>query len=282
MALSRVCEIEIDSAFRTSNSNSPTDFEFQLPYTFPNYKNAQIQLGYAFVPNSWYNVTQTQTFVCSLGPTTVSIPAGSYTSISLATALTTGVLLPGGGLVTNSQPLPAGISLAFNQTLKKIIVQNTTGAAVTFTASSGLTTVFTWMGFSSTQIASLISPGIPATSFIIAQDSPNINQDRDARFYIRLSGVESKVMMPQLPSQIFTFALTLKDTGASFSYVTIPQDDLEQTLFLSENQLRSNSTLRIQLVDSFGNILDLNGRNWKFVLRVEPSHKMEYDDYCYK
>jgi hypothetical protein len=280
MALSRVCEIEIDSTFRTSNSNSPTDFEFQLPYTFPNYKNAQIQLGYAFVPNSWYNVTQTQTFTCSLG--TVSIPAGSYTSISLVTALTTGVLLPSGGLVTGSTPFPATILIGFNQTLKKIILQNTGGASVTFTPSSGLTTVFTWMGFSSDQIATISSTGIAATSFIIAENNPNINQDRDARFYIRLNGLESKVMMPQLPSQIFTFALTLKDTGASFSYVTIPQDDLEQTLFLSENQLRSNSTLRIQLVDSFGNILDLNGRNWKFVLRVEPSHKMEYDDYCYK
>lgn len=277
MALSRVCEIEIDSTFRTSNSNSPTDFEFQLPYTFPNYKNAQIQLGYAFIPNTWFNVLSAKTLQITStlgGPVDVSIPAGSYNPSTAAAAFTNGLQTMSGIYLTGSVPIvntvhSTNVVIGWNSTTKRIwIAANATAGNTTVTGS-----FLQDLGFSSTTV------NIPSGTAVQSDVSPNLGSDRDQRFYIRLSGFENKIMLPQLPGQYFTFALALKDTGASLGYVTVPQDDHEQTLILSENQLRTNSLLKIQLVDSTGSVINLNGRNWKFVLRVEPSHKMEIDSF---
>lgn len=278
MALSRICEIEIDSSFRTSNSNSPTDFEFQLPYTFPNYKNAQIQLGYAYIPNTWWNIFTTSSLniqTTLLGSATVTIPAGSYTPPSAAAAFTTGLTTMSGIFLNGSSPISASaigsnVVIGWSGTTKKIWIAANASAGNTIVTGAFLQQ----LGFSSTIV------NIPAGTAVESNISPTFGSDRDQRFYIRLSGFESKIMLPQLSGQYFTFALNLKDTGASLGYVTIPQDDQEQTLILSENQLRTNSLIKVQLVDSTGSVIDLNGRNWKFVLRVEPSQKMEIDTFC--
>jgi hypothetical protein len=288
MAFSKDFELEVNSKYKLTNSSSSSDFEYQLPYSFPTVKGqTKITLNSAFIPDSFYNIPFDVQFFDSnpaIPATTNSwiLPAGRYTRANLAAALEAGFragIGPGSttGLtwttvnVTYSNhtgrftisPIPA---------TKVLVVPN---SAAAFFSYIGITTninTTTYPGFS------LVTPATIAAALTILSDSwASMNNDREERVYIRVSNMDNKIMLPWAPNQIFPFAvpLTVLNTHQIFFYE--PQDqNSAQTLYLSPVHFRSNSTMKVQLVWEDGTFVNLNGREWKFILKVEQE-KEQYE-----
>jgi hypothetical protein len=253
MAFSKDFELEIDSAFRIASSASSSDFEFQLPYSFPTVKGqTQITLTNAFIPESFYNIPF-DVVLTAAGPS-FTIPKGRYSPSQLATTITS--LATAAGLTT--------FSCTYSSTTGKFTFSDS-ASTYTLTLSSP-SAFFNWLGFNGTPSFIQITSGSPK----ISDNYAGMNFERERRVYLRINTFESKIMMPQTPSQIFTFGIPLFSANQKGDFVfEVSESRLAQTLYLSSNQLRSNSYLKIQLVWQDGTIIDLNGRNWKVALRIE-------------
>lgn len=257
MAFSKDFEIEFDSTYRTNNSISSTDYEFMLPYSFPTVSGqTSLTLGDVIIPQAFYNIPLT---TISSGANFFTIPSGRYDASSLCSAIQTGMQATAG----------AGTGLGFStatcsfiNTINKIRFNDGSGGK-TIVNSTG-NDLFTWMGFSGTSLTFGT-----AGSALTAPSLPSLNLDREQRVYIRIYAVDNKIMLPQLNTQIFTFGVSLKQVNSSGYFHYTPLEHLPQKLYLNPNQLRSNSYLKVLLVWGDGTPIDLNGRNWKFVLKVE-------------
>lgn len=265
MAFSKDFELEIDSSYRLSNSTSSTNFQYGLPYSFPTVKGqTRITLSSAFVPQSFYNIPQIQLFnYVGVGPgLSFIIPAGHYTGAQLASTMQT--------LATAASF--TSLTISYSASTGKFTFLDS-AASYPLALGAGVTTpFFDWLGFSGFPTSINIVANVPKISDVFA----NLNLEREERLYVRIGSLDNKIMLPWNPSQIFTYAIPLLQINPNGYFTYVGQDD-RQTLFLSENQLRANSFLNVQLVWEDGTVVDLNGRNWKIVLKIEQDdNKMFY------
>jgi hypothetical protein len=281
MAFSKDFELEVDSTYRLTSSNSTSNFEYQLPYSFPTVKGqTRITLGSAYVPESFYNIPSDVQFYDSdpsVPATTNSwlLPAGRYTRANLASTLEAGFRAgtgPGSttGLtwttvnVTYSNhngkftitPIPVG---------RVLVVPNSVASFFNFIGVTTNISTSTYPGFT---VVTPVTIGLART--IVSDLWANMNSEREQRIYIRISNLDNKVMLPWISTQIFTFSVPLYSLNTHQTFVYLPNDlSVAQTLYLSPNALRANSQMKVQLVWNDGTLVDLNGRNWKFILKVE-------------
>jgi hypothetical protein len=268
MAFSKDFELEVDSTYRSNTSISTSDFQYQLPYSFPTVKGqTRISLSSAFVPESFHNIPTTTIYsFIGVGPgpfPSFTIPGRRYTASQLATTMQT--LATAAGYTT--------LTISYSATQNKFTF---TDSASTYPLSlgTGVTSgFFEWLGFSTPSFIQLVLT-VPKISDFDA----NMNLDRERALYIRIANLDNKIMLPWIPSQIFTFAIPFVVKTPNGEYVYQPNEKkLLQTLYLNSNQLRSNSQMKISLVWRDGTTVDLNGRNWKFSLKVQQdeSHSVK-------
>jgi hypothetical protein len=256
MAFSQVHEIVIDSVSRLNpTTTTSSSFEYQLPFSFPTHGASQIRLTTAYIPDSFY------TFPTAFSG---SITAGTYTADQIVTALTGNI--------------GSGITISWNASSQKF-----TFSGVPTPATSSW---YIFMGWPS---------GTVDGSTLTSPNAASLGRDVWSRVYIRINSFENKIYLPLPASETFTAPSVRSPTTNAIYYrnrtamitFAVPLDKkspfgiyyldmhTNQKLEVPSSYFNTNSLLRIELMDEFGNLVNLNGRNWQMSLRIEPVNYMD-------
>ena len=266
MAFSPVHEIEIDSTYRLASSNSATDFEYQLPFTWPTLGPSQIRLTACYIPNTIPNLPSA---TLSVAGTTASLNLdfGVYTFVSAAARLTEraqqAALSGGCGRST--------LSCLYDFELKRYYFIDTAGGA-----GAVISITSTWMtlfGHSNITfpMGTVAGGGTIANTRYYLGDLPAFGVEELNRVYIRIQAFENKIILPNQYNSRVTYVvpldnyLSIKDIWI-YDAGAIPQ----QKVLVSSSYFNTNNLLKIQLINRDGQIVNLLGRNWLMSLRVEP------------
>lgn len=264
MAFSKVHEIEVDSSFRLSNSISTTNFEYQFPFTWPYpLEKCQLRLIGVSIPDSFYRFPATNlTVLDSTGADVVGSPltdllrVGTYTAAQIVTLFNQGF---------NTLGLAGVLICAYDSTQQKFSFQNT--ALTLYVVQSAW---FPLMGLPGNSVT------IPASTSVTFPLVGDLGEDLFNRLYIRLGTFENKIILPNIYNSFISYAVQLNDkNGRGYWYMGSSVNDNKQKLIISPQHLNNNGLLKVQLLRKDGLILDLNGRNWTFIVRVEP---LDYAD----
>lgn len=265
MAFSPIHEIEIDSTYRIASSNSSTDFEFELPFTWPTLGPSQIRLSAGFIPNT-FPTLPTVTVQTNVGGAitlaTLNLDLGTYGFTSAATRMTERI----------QQAAPEGcgvntLSIVFDDALKRYYFISTVNAA-SISVTSNWLPIF---GHSSPTFPLNSGGAVTANIRYYMGGAPSFPVENFHKFYIRIHAFENKVILPNQYNTHVTYSFPLdkylpeKDLWC-YDNDTTPQ----QKVLVSSSYFNTNRILRVQLFDRNGSIVNLNGRNWLMSLRIEP------------
>lgn len=261
MAFSPVHQIIIDSTYRIASSNSSTDFEYELPFTWPTLGPTQLRLANMMVPNTFSNLP-TATINDGVTTSTQNLDLGNYSFTEAAarmTALMQRAVVDGGlGQTTGS--------LNWDSSLKRYYFIDTSGAFVPYTMGGAWLPL---LGFNTTQ-------AIGAANVRYYGGAPPSFHEQNMNFYVYLSAFENKIILPNVFNKFvsFSFPLTSIEPNKEVWYLT-NQHTAQQKLLVASPYHNTNRIIRVQLLRRDGTIVDLNGRNWQITLQVEP---MGYED----
>lgn len=269
MAFSRVHEIEIDSTYRLNGSLSSTDFEYQLPFAFPTLNPSNIRLVDFYVPNSFWNIPDSTITIAGGFSGTIIVRGGNHTVQSFNTMIAAAIAAAGATVSSN-------FSLVLNTFTKRTeLTNNSTAGAITLTASNN-NFIFSLLGFTqAAQGVSAAAVGPPIVpSVTVSASVYSLGLEDYNRLFVRINSFENKVVLPNVYNTFLTYALPL-NTLNSKDVFYMPPADTSQRVAVSSAHMRTNTILKIQLVNRRGDIVDLQGRNWVVVLRIEPLNYMD-------
>lgn len=270
MAFSPVHEIEIDSSYRLASSNSSTDFEYELPFTWPTMGPCQIRLSACYIPNT-FPTLPTVTVQTNVGGVitlaTLNLDLGNYGFTSAAARMTERI----------QQAAPEGcgvstLSIVYDDNLKRYYFIDTVGAA-------SISVTSTWLqifGHSSATFPLNNGGAVSANTRYYMGGAPSFPVENFHKFYIRIQSFENKVILPNKYNTHVTYSVPLdnylsyKDVWA-YDNNTTPQ----QKVMVYSSYFNTNNLLKIQLIDRNGAVVNLNQRNWLMTLRVEPANYVD-------
>jgi hypothetical protein len=247
MAFSAVHELIVDSSFRLNSSvTTSSSFEYQFPFPFPSVGQSQLRLADFWIPNSFY------TF--NVPYQTVS--AGTYTGTQIVTKLT--------GLL-------GGATITWDESTQKFTFNSV--------PSPNTHPWYILMGWStgSVNINTLTSP-----------QAATLGRDRYSRMYIRLNSFENKMFLPTVTEEYISPSVSLKSdayyqkkTSIFLSFVAplnykngqdyfFLNQNINQKLLVAHSYFNTNQILKVDLLDAYGQSVNLNGRDWGMSLRIEP------------
>jgi hypothetical protein len=259
MAFSKVHEIEIDSRYRLSTSASSTDFEYSFPFTWPYpHEQCQIRLVGAWIPDSFYrfpasNLIGINDLGVTVGTVTGLLIVGNYTPAQIVTLMNSGLATIFGA---------SNVTFQYDGIQQKFSVTNNLATLVTIQSQW-----FPLMGLGGVSVA--VPGGGTSVTF------PNVGDLGEHifnRLYIRLSSFENKIVLPNIYNSATSFAvpLDLKNSRGYWYLDTSSQNKQKLNVLFMSGQLNNNSIIKVQLYRQDGVLLNLNGREWDFSIRIEP------------
>lgn len=260
MAFSPVHQIEIDSTYRLASSKSSTDFEYELPFTWPTLGPSQIRLTNMMVPNTFFNLP-TATINDGINTATENLDLGNYSFTEAAARMTSVMqkaVVDGGLNRVNG-------SLNWDSSLKRYYFIDTSGFFLPYTMGGAWLPI---LGFNSTQAIGLANVRYYAAS------SPSLNE-QNLNFYVRLSTFENKIILPNAYNSFVSFCFPLRNMEPQKEIWYLPNNTSTQKILVSSPYHNTNKILKIQLLRRDGTIVDLNERNWMMSLRIEPLGYMD-------
>lgn len=238
--------VAINSKDRYNGTSS--DFNYQL-IQFGKSKVVSYRVNKVSIPYSYYN-TRAQTFRISVDGgaySIINLPAGSYTQITLINQLLA-LINP-----TIAFPLTISFDSNTNKYIMSIASPHTFALDFAFTTVPANYNVGNQMGFglvANTQLQ------------IHTSDFP-ANLNATVNLYIfsnSLSTFVNGYFQKNRSSIIQTIPIQVN----SFSYIV--WENLQPTNFMFDD--KSVNGLDLQILDDFGNIVDLNNQNWTLELQL--------------
>ena len=236
--------INIDTATLTSTAtgqpviikNSGNPFDFTVRFQKPHDGITQIALKNAQIPVGFYNIRSPYNTI-TLGANTYTITAGNYTASNLISALNTA---------------SSGVGTWSITSLTNIVQFVSSSGSLTLTVPTGLTypTLANLLGY---------TQSITGTT-LTAPNTYNINIDTYINIYLDNLG------RPSIDPSKSTFKIPV--SGSVIQWSENNQDD--QSI-----QVRDNSSvdrLIVAVYDRFGILLNNNGLDWSFTLRVTSTN----------
>jgi hypothetical protein len=234
-------KIFIDSAKRTANSSSSTDFHLHFPVNFPEVQYAE--LHFAAIPLSTFTVTNTNNTIYFNENSTnksATIPAGYYSGSSLAAAAQTSLNTASGG---------------FN----------------TFTVTYSSTTY--QMNFSGTQPFALLWGTQPSPNLqfgFTAQNTSSGTSITSSQACQLNTPQVCNISIRELDNPLYTGTTMLASTficplsqGSSYLNTYEPQ-----SRYIVTTQPRVFNRFFIRLTDMDGNPLNLSNSDWQFAMTL--------------
>lgn len=238
--------LNINSASRTSTSNSSTDFIISFNQTV---KFKKLQLLSAVIPYTFYNVNSGNnvlrwTWNSILRTTTIT--PGSYTANTLASAINSAF-----------QAINANLSVTFDSSTFKF----------TFTFSAAAPAVGV-LNLSQSTMNDLIgySPTASDTSSAGTQTSTQASQMNPINYlFINIDDCSRQIMNAG-SALSFSFYLPINvNTGEIIAFNTSIESD--QTVDLGGHD-QAFSRVRIRITDDSGAVVDLNNNDWNMLLKL--------------
>jgi hypothetical protein len=260
MAFSPVHQIEIDSTFRLASSTSSTSFEYELPFSWPVFEPSQLRLVGFCIPNTFFNFP-TQTITVNGVTSGLNLNTGNYTAVQAAAAVTT--------LVQLAAPDGCGrasLSCVYDSSLKRFYFIDTVGG--------GYQIQSVWLpllGFSATSYTMLA----PANARNYGSFIPSLGYDETSRLYVRIQSFENKIILPNAYNTFVSYALPLDTYDSDRDMFYLGAYNYSQKIIVASSFMKTNRIIKVDLLRRDGSIVNLNGRNWLMVLRVEP---LNYED----
>jgi len=226
-------------------SGTSTNFNYQIKY----YGKEEIQsyrIGKVTIPYSYYNIKrQFFTFRYNNVLYDIEVPAGNYTAQSLATFLQNEL----------STQTSAAVTVTYSQLTNRFSVVVSSPNVFSFDFEDPIEYNY------SVQKALGFANIIPNTSTYTSVNSANLNCSDN--LYIRsrtLSYYTPSIFQTQRDQVIQLVPILVNPFNFIF------YENQQEINFPSD--YRSLSTFDIQLIDDYGNIIDLNGLDWTFEIQI--------------
>ena len=256
-----VKKIYIDTRFKTKNSNSNSDFKFQLSQTVQLPDNCVCFIDDIIVPHSWYSIEDynNRLYIRQLDISgaaddrIITIPSQNHTGASLALAIKAGL----------ESAFGAGTYNAVYNERKGTITVSTSQANITFmiVTDDWLQDVADWSGAAiDTYNLKSINEVLRNTSNIDAAtyESGFIDRLNVHNLYMRSNIGGFSTIGPRGENNIIKKIPVTNDFGyAIYDSVVAAHDYVDVS-----KQLLSN--LEFQITDARGNVVPLHGANWSF------------------
>jgi hypothetical protein len=286
--------VNVDSRFRdTPQITTPSDYYFSLLSPIRNVLRVRITSiefpnNYLFFNKSRRNVTLT--FIIGSNSYTITIPDGNYTPEQMADAITAAIASPDGtaldaiGLSVSYDESTASFTFTANQTFKIDTVAITT---IPNTNTRGCTTYMTgwdrpfdyglgyYLGFGRGVYEAIDAPGAP-TEYSITS-SACVNFSGDQYLFLRvndyasvnqtISIYDSSFLPEKRQRNEFTALakLVLREPKNSVIFDDYAGQHIKEFVFTAPTDL---SRLHIQLVDAYGQAVDMCSTQFSFSLEV--------------
>lgn len=226
-------------------SGNSTDFYYAIKY-YGKEEIKDFRIGKITIPYSFYNLKQ-QFFNFTYNSVLfdIEVPAGNYTAQSLATFLQN----------TLSTETGAAITVTYSQSTNKFSVQVSSPNNFSFDFEDPLPYNY------SIQKALGFANLIPTTSSYTSVNCANLNCSDN--LYIRsqtLSYYNPSIFQTQRDQVIQLVPILVNPFNFIF------YENQQEISFPCD--YRSLSTFDIQLIDDYGNIIDLNGLDWTFEIQI--------------
>ena len=235
----------LDSKDRKGNSISNENCQFVIEDMSPNERKS-ISIESIVIPNSYYSINSNNSSFVLLGTTseTITLPVGNYTSTTYATQLLTSLNASAFGTAH------AFSTVAYSSLTGKITITN---ATTDFSITSN-TTNYRYLGLPiSTTLASSSKVWV-STNVCDFSGTRYIDMISDIPLASVNTGNPNNNLLSRIWCNISSFG-TIFYASSNFDY-----------MLLRTNRI---GTLRLQLLDEFGNTIDLNGLNWSCTLEVK-------------
>ena len=220
-------------------SNNNADAEFYLPLIeIPSQYHLHVNVVHASIPFTFYNVNSSNNVLNYTVETTgysLVIPQGNYTANTMKAFLS-----------LNLQ----NFTITYNPTTNKFLFVNTQNNNFTFGSTS---TCLGLLGFSG--------------------QTSSINYSLTSTKTINLNPIRCICVCSDLPTS--NISLNAKNKNNILCSIPITTQPNSIITYLNSNNFKINtyvnilSSLKIQLMDQDGNILDLNGSNWSMTIQFD-------------
>ncbi len=269
--MSRFKKIYIDSHHRTLNSNSSGDFEIYLPESQECGNDTKLYVHEITIPNSIYPVqsglnNRLYLRLTDFGNTIdriIELPSGSYVGASLATSLQTNMNLATNGFQANNDYFSVSYDFDSNKITVSLNYVDFSFRMLTDYELEYDTQTWTGLYYDKKNLLSL--------NQVLGNYTPSLNSSDWKSGYITLLALRN----------IYLSCSELSDArqlGATGTYNIIKKIPINAPFgsVIYDNEIINNDyinvsnrvlrTLRFKLVNSYGNVVDLNNVNCSFSL----------------
>lgn len=249
-------KIYIDSRWKTPNSKSDSDFTVQLPQNYYMPKNTVFFIDHVCLPVSWYSVQKGRNniFYYALGPSalqTVEIPEGNYKADTLVGEL----IRPMNILYPNS------VTGKYNVELNSIQIEPKSDGVSLFIPTDE-------------DLIKIHGKSLPLYSInsILRNFANNQTYNKEYPFisdYVDFYPIRNLYLVSDNLGNHNTIALNgttniIKQIVINAPYNQLVVDNQVLGIDYLDCSGQNLNLLKFKLVDSFGNVIDLNGNHWSF------------------